>query len=914
MKNIFVFIFILAFLFSCSDKEKIKTAKDNISKNTAIESIANVQNQKLSKGNKLFVNGKIEEAIEYYKQGLTKNRSIAYYNMGVSYYILEDYENSEKAFRLALKENPNFKQAKLNLSATLLMLNKLDEAESIIKEMLKNTKSPKILINAANIFFKKGDTAKAFLYFKKAAEIAPDSKYVKFGLGNFYIGIGKYREGINILEELKFNTYAYYFNLSKAYYELKNYKKSINYIKNAIKKKETVEAYLLLAKNYIAIKDYTLAAEAYGQIIKLNSALMYRIKYAEYLFLSGDLVLSEKVLRQALRTYPKSIEVYELLYKILDFKNDRLNALKVAQNAYNTIKTDRAFYLYAKDIMYFHKKKIRDLSKKINSKTDSPYLNLAKALYYIRKKDYNKSLEASEVLDDNRYNDAHIYKAFVYYKQGKYDLAEKHAKLTDKLNHSYLYLNFVLFWDKRKHDELKTLIMDLKKINSKNKYKPEISFNIKPLPYDLDFSYRFDGSISGFINILLMPQTIEPNEMISFMALGYKLINNNEELKALQELKKSIEFSDGIALNNSGVDDFVKGNYYSALKNFQNAELKLKKNPFVYYNLGVAWLNLGNLIKAYEYFDKSVLFNRFMFPAYLGKASILQMYGKNEKAQFEFDNIVNNLAIFKNSDLKIPPYFAYTKYLALYALGKPNLAIQELLSLNIKNEYLKGLAIILDYLIKNDLNKLNKLLSVKFFRNKLIVDLVNILHNNPSYNKNSKDRVYKYMTRYAAMLKGFNPEQDIKTNDIRLMNELAMSYLITQNADKALDLLKKMSKKQFNFDGLYKTSYYYYLWKRDFLNAEASSLTLKNLNVKDIYTSYYKLLFFLLNYNEKRLQKKVNKFIEDYPVDPRGLVIDLLNAFKSHNVKRMYNDILSLEQLDPNYMKKVSLQINLEDL
>lgn len=170
------------------------------------------------------------------------------------------------------------------------------------------------------------------------------------------------------------------------------------------------------------------------------------------------------------------------------------------------------------------------------------------------------------------------------------------------------------------------------------------------------------------------------------------------------------------------------------------------------------------------------------------------------------------------------------------------------------------------------------------------------------------------MTRYAAMLKGFNPEQDIKTNDIRLMNELAMSYLITQNADKALDLLKKMSKKQFNFDGLYKTSYYYYLWKRDFLNAEASSLTLKNLNVKDIYTSYYKLLFFLLNYNEKRLQKKVNKFIEDYPVDPRGLVIDLLNAFKSHNVKRMYNDILSLEQLDPNYMKKVSLQINLEDL
>ena len=170
------------------------------------------------------------------------------------------------------------------------------------------------------------------------------------------------------------------------------------------------------------------------------------------------------------------------------------------------------------------------------------------------------------------------------------------------------------------------------------------------------------------------------------------------------------------------------------------------------------------------------------------------------------------------------------------------------------------------------------------------------------------------MTRYAAMLKGFNFETDIKTNDIRIMNEIAMSYLIAQNDGKTLEMMKKMSKKQFNYPGLYKTSFYYYLWKKDFLNAEASSLTLSNLNVKDIYTSYYKLLFFILNYNDKRLQKKVNKYLEDYPVDSRGLVIDLLNAFKGHNVKRLYNDILSLEQLDPYYMKKVSLQINLEDL
>ncbi len=914
MKNIILCIIILTFTFACSDKKDIETAKDNISKNTTIESVVKAKSQKLTEGNKFFINGEIEKAIEYYKKDLTENRALAYYNMGVSYYILNDFENSEKYFQLALKENPDFEQAITNLAAAQLMLNKLDKAEETIKKLLPNTKSPKILINAANIFFKKGDTAKAYIYFKKAAEIAPNSNYVKFNLGNFYIGIGEFKKGITLLESLDYDTYASNFNLAKAYYQLKKYKTSIKYIKNALRKKETVDAYLILAKNYIALNDFILASEAYSQVVRLSPTLENQLKYAEYLFLSGDLILSERVLRKALKEFPKSIDIYELLYKILDFKGDRNSAQKIAENAYETVKSDRAFYLYAKDIMYFHKKTIGKLKQKIESKENSPYLNLARALYYIRLKNYEKAMQVCNKIDENKYNDTHIYKAFLYYKSGDYNSAEKHAVLTDKYNHSYLYMNFVIFWDKREHNKLKSLISEVKKLNSRNKYRPKISFGIKPLAYDLDFSYRFDGSISSFINILLLPQTIEPNEMISFMALGYKLINDNEELKALQELKKSIEFSKGIEFNNIGVNDFIKGNYKSALINFQKAEKKLKKNPFVYFNLGVTWLNLGNLKKAFEFFDKSVLFNRFMFPAYLGKASILEMYGKKEKAQFEYDNVLNNITIFKNSDKKIPPYFIYAKYLALYALGKQNLAFQEILDSDIKNEYIKGLTIILDYLINHDLNKINNLKNVKIFRNEMIVDLVNTLNNKIKNNHTSKDRVYNYMIKYAAMLNKHYVKTNENTNDVRLMNEIAMTDLVFQNDKKTLDMMKKITNKKFNYAGLYKTSFYYYLWKKDFINAEASAYSLRNLNEKDIYTNYYGLLLLLLNYNEKRLQKRVNKYIENYPVDSRGLVIDLLNSFKAHNIKRLYNDILSLEQLDPEYMKKVSIQINLEDL
>jgi tetratricopeptide (TPR) repeat protein len=458
-----------------------------------------------------------------------------------------------------------------------MMLNKLDEAEETIKKVLEGTKSPKILVNAANIYFKKGDTAKAYIYFEKAKSIAPDSNYVKFGLGNFYIGIGKYKEGISLLEDLNYDTYASKFNLSKAYFQLGDYKTSIKYVKEAIKKKETISAYLLLAENYVALNDYTLASEAYSHVLKFDSSLKHRLKYAEYLFLSGDAVLSEKVLRDALNVFPKSIEIYELLYKILDFKGYRDKAFEVAKQAFEIVKTDRAFYLYAKDILYFNIKKINDLKNKIESKEKSPYLNLARVLYYIRLKNFDKSFAYIEKIDENLNKDIYIYKSFIYYKAREYNLAEKYAKLADKSNHSYLYLNFVLYWDKRKHVELKNLITEVKKLNINNTYRPEISFYIKPLVYDLDFSYRFDGSISSFINILLIPQIIEPNEMISFMSLGYKLINDNEELKALQELKKSIEFSEGIEFNNNGVDDFIKQKYKSAHKNIKKAEFKNDK-------------------------------------------------------------------------------------------------------------------------------------------------------------------------------------------------------------------------------------------------------------------------------------------------------------------------------------------------
>ncbi|MGA1862337.1 hypothetical protein OWM07_05600 [Deferribacter thermophilus] len=74
------------------------------------------------------------------------------------------------------------------------------------------------------------------------------------------------------------------------------------------------------------------------------------------------------------------------------------------------------------------------------------------------------------------------------------------------------------------------------------------------------------------------------------------------------------------------------------------------------------------------------------------------------------------------------------------------------------------------------------------------------------------------------------------------------------------------------------------------------------------------MLYFLLNYNEKRLIKEINKFIKDYPVDYRGLVVDALFSFKNNNLKKILDDLISIRSILPDYKKRWSLEIVLNDI
>jgi hypothetical protein len=100
----------------------------------------------------------------------------------------------------------------------------------------------------------------------------------------------------------------------------------------------------------------------------------------------------------------------------------------------------------------------------------------------------------------------------------------------------------------------------------------------------------------------------------------------------------------------------------------------------------------------------------------------------------------------------------------------------------------------------------------------------------------------------------------------------------------------------------------------DKINAEASMTALEKVKTKDIYTEYYKILYFLKYFNEKRLIRQVNSFIESYPYDFRGIAANAILSFKNSNFKNLKNDIINMLTMDKDFLNKLSLEIIIEDL
>ena len=194
---------------------------------------------------------KIDDAIKYYQIGLKidPNFAMIYNNIGLIYYekqslVINNKKNADKAeffFKKSIEVEDKNPLSYTNLGNLYNRLNKLDQAINCHKKAIElNQQFYQAYLNLANVYISIGDYNFAKKYLEKSIIINK-----KFYLAHRLLSrIKKYTKGdkhlnelINLYDDTKdddiLNKSNLGFALGKAYEDIKNFKKSFFYYKNA---------------------------------------------------------------------------------------------------------------------------------------------------------------------------------------------------------------------------------------------------------------------------------------------------------------------------------------------------------------------------------------------------------------------------------------------------------------------------------------------------------------------------------------------------------------------------------------------------------------------------------------------------------------------------------------------------------
>lgn len=131
-------------------------------------------------------------------EDLDPNNPLVQANLGLVYFMRERYELSEKHYRNAIAINPEYTDAKNNLSRAFIEIGQYRQAEGLLKEVLADltyVDFPKAYANYGVLEFKRKNYQSAISYFKKSLERDRENCYTHVFLGRSYL-------------ELKDNSYA----------------------------------------------------------------------------------------------------------------------------------------------------------------------------------------------------------------------------------------------------------------------------------------------------------------------------------------------------------------------------------------------------------------------------------------------------------------------------------------------------------------------------------------------------------------------------------------------------------------------------------------------------------------------------------------------------------------------------------
>ncbi|MEF3255334.1 MAG: hypothetical protein K6348_07230, partial [Deferribacterales bacterium] len=635
-----------------------------------------------------------------------------------------------------------------------------------------------------------------------------------------------------------------------------------------------------------------LAALAAESMVSINPDVITYEIYIKNLIKSGNYQTAENVLKEVLSKYPLIKSFYKLYHNLAILTGDLIKANLVAKQGYENIKDDNMAYFYAKHSILYDSN-FENGKKLIGIIRDHDKLNILNAFFALK---FNRIAEAEKYLSnvsDKTDYDYNFANAFIMLTRKDYENASRFIEGMDDIPEKVFY-KVVLYYNTKNFQKLADISLKNVQFVKNIKRYPKVTYLLTPTMEDLNFAYYFDNSFESYLRFILTPIFINPEEMTNYLATGYQLLNQSDQLLALNELKKSVNLSYGIRHNNEGVKAILNAEYEKADKELTEAANYLGDNPIVYYNIGLLFLNMGNIDKAYQFFDNVLLNNKFIFPAYLGKAICLHLMGEDQRVINQYDMLISNYNILDNSEKKQAAPYIYTKLLAMVGAKRYYDVINSVKSSD--PELLKSIKELAIYLQKRD--------DKSFLEANLVFFRVNQLKNAVSYylydkflkNVNRNDRFVDYTLKNIAKQKNLDyMTQNYKYDKYLLIEEI--KYDILNRSDAALPKLRELARIDSKDPNLFKLSLYYFMLKGDIINADVSYQNLKNNNM-DKLAIYYQMLYHFMTYNRLNMAKSINKYIEVAPNDYRGYLVEILRGFRENNLQLVYDSVIKISSKD----------------
>ncbi len=914
-----VFIILLCTVFIAGCKKEVKTLGDNFTDNTSVTSIIESREPAISEGNTAFLRGDFKEALSYYETGLKQNRSVAYYNMGVSYYMMHNILEAEKYFRLSVENDPSFDEAVMNLVAVLAEQEKTIEAEKYLEGLVNKKKTARVYVDMANLSLKNGSTAKATYYYEKAVKIDNESQFILSNYANFLISIGQLDDGERILNSIPDKDFTILYNLANIEL-MKGNPVSAYELANKTRQQDdgSEEGYNKLATLYAALKKYPEESQTLRMLIMWNPKKEYRLRLVKSYLRGWNLDMADDESQQLMKDYPNDIDVIIAYYDVMIAQGKIPEAGTFIRDKYKQYSDDMLLYMLVRHISLYDRT-ASEAARLISGNRQTPLLNLARAAYYLRMNSLKDASQALSKVPENSLNDYYIYMSFLLFKEKDFHKAEMIADKIDPSKPEYFWYHFMLAWNLRKPERILKLASDYKDDHIISTRVPLLNYNLTPVKEDMSFTYSFDGTGIDVASYMMYPFFIEPDEVYSFLAMGYRMLKENEEKAALKQLEKFIEYSDAVRINNDGVVSLLNFDYQNALKKFIEVEAILTTDPFVQYNIGLVNYANGDYAAAYQRFAKATQLNRYLVPAHVGKGLALVKLGRSNEAEQHFDAALLNADEYiklANQDIVLP-MITRAKYLAMLAQSDTNKVIQQAQKEKNKDNFIIAVTAIAKYLQSQNPAELVTLKNTGVYHSEETAYLLSLLTMPISDMKElpSDDRNTVLAAKYIFTLrtKSYSDQYLARFfSNNTVLTELVNLSVLTGDRAEGLDYLQTLGKRDISYPPQYKSSFYYFMWVKNFVDAEGSFVTLDNLNYYDQDVHYYRMLFYLLNYNKDRLFNQIDGYIRLYPREYRGQLMMAMQQLQDHQLTGFLSSMIDLLSMEPYLFNKMPLEIEIE--